>query len=257
MRRETTNRIRFVLEDLLPPILRDSAAFRWLASRVWGGHILRLAEFRARAPYLTEAEYEALYREHPRVHDGTDNSEACILRIAADVTGESVCDVGCGTGALLRRIREARPEIARLTGVDFVVDDAAAIDGVHYVAARIEDLPFADGAFDTVVCTHVIEHVLDYRQAIAELRRIARRRVIIVVPREREYRYSFNPHFNFFPYAHSFLRAVHPSPPEHLCEDIGRDIYYREDRPPAPDIAASSGRDGEARCARHDREQTA
>ena len=54
-------------------------------------------------------------------------------------------------------------------------------------------------------------------------------RVIIVVPREREYRYTFNPHFNFFPYPHSFLRAVHPVPPRYECIDIGRDIYYRED----------------------------
>ena len=64
---------------------------------------------------------------------------------------------------------------------------------------------------------------------LAELRRIARKRVIIVVPREREYRYTFNPHFNFFPYPHSFLRAVHPVPSRYECIDIGRDIYYRED----------------------------
>ena len=111
-----------------------------------------------------------------------------------------------------------------------MVEDAAAIEGVNYVAARIEELPFPDRHFDTVICTHVIEHVLEYRQAIAELRRIAARRLIIVVPREREYLYSFNPHFNFFPYAHSFLRAVHPVPENHVCELIGRDIYYREDR---------------------------
>ena len=50
---------------------------------------------------------------------------------------------------------------------------------------------------------------------------------------EREYRYSFNPHFNFFPYTHSFLRAVHPVPQTHTCVDIGRDIYYCEVRPEA------------------------
>ena len=60
-------------------------------------------------------------------------------------------------------------------------------------------------------------------------RRIARRRLIIVVPREREGIYTFNPHFNFFPYSHSFLRAMIPVPADHVCEDIGRDIYYRED----------------------------
>lgn len=234
MNRETTNRIRFVLEDLLPPVVRDSALFRTVASFAWGSHITRLASFRERAPFLSAEEYEALYRDHPRVHEGTDNSEACIARIVADTVGDSVCDVGCGTGVLLKRIREARGGDGRYTGVDFVVEDAAAIPGVDYVAARIEELPFEDGAFDTVICTHVIEHLLDYRQAIAELRRIAAKRLIIVVPREREYRYSFNPHFNFFPYTHSFLRAMHPVPAAHVCVDVGRDIYYREDREAAP-----------------------
>lgn len=230
MNRETTNRLRFVLEDVLPPLVRDSGLFRGVAKLAWGEHISRLAAFRERAPFLSAEEYETLYRDHPRVHEGTDNSQACIARILADTVGRSVCDVGCGTGVLLKTVRAARGA-GRYTGVDFVVEDAAAIDGVDYVAARIENLPFADGEFDTVICTHVIEHVLEYREAIAELRRVARRRLIIVVPREREYRYSFNPHFNFFPYTHSFLRAVHPVPDSHVCVDIGRDIYYREDRP--------------------------
>ncbi|MDI6838222.1 class I SAM-dependent methyltransferase [Ciceribacter thiooxidans] len=231
MNREATNRIRFIIEDLLPPVLKDSFLFLWMAKRVWGEHIVHLAEFRERAPFLTEEEYEALYRNHPRVHAGTDNSKACIERICQSIAGESVCDVGCGTGALLTSIRDANPALVRLTGVDFVIDDASALPGVEYVAAKIEALPFATGEFDTVVCTHVIEHLLDYRQAVQELRRIARKRLIIVVPREREYRYTFNPHFNFFPYVHSFLRAMHPIPESYHCMDIGRDIYYCEDRP--------------------------
>ncbi|MEI3854146.1 MULTISPECIES: class I SAM-dependent methyltransferase [Ensifer] len=230
MNRETTNRIRFIIEDVIPPVLRDSRLFKGMASLAWGKHIAHLAEFRARAPFLSAGEYEDLYRRHPRVHEGTDNSEACVRKITASIVGDSVCDVGCGTGVLLKRIREANPEVKRLTGVDFAIDDAARIEGVEYRAAMIEDLPFADGEFDTVVCTHVIEHILDYRKAISELRRIARRRLIIVVPREREYRYTFNPHFNFFPYTHSFLRAVYPVPAEHECIDIGRDIFYREDK---------------------------
>jgi SAM-dependent methyltransferase len=230
MNRETTNRIRFVIEDLLPPILRDSRIFLWLAKRVWGGHILHLARFRERAPFLTDEEYAELYRHHPRVHAETDNSKACIDRIITMIDGESVCDVGCGTGALLTHIHVAKPEIKRFVGVDFVIDDADALPGVEYFSAKIEGLPFSDGEFDTVICTHVIEHVLEYQKAIAELRRIARRRLIIVVPRERESRYTFNPHFNFFPYPHSFLRAMHPIPDIHVCEDIGRDIFYCETR---------------------------
>lgn len=53
MRRETTNRIRLVLEELPPPIVRDGAAFRLLASAVWGDYIVRLAKFRDCAAFLT------------------------------------------------------------------------------------------------------------------------------------------------------------------------------------------------------------
>lgn len=239
MRRETTNAIRFVIEDVVPPILRDSIFFRGLARAAWGSHVDDLARFRERAAFLTDAEYEDLYRKHPRVQDETDNSEACVGAIIADVLGPSVCDIGCGTGALLRRIKAARPDLTRLTGVDFSTAPDLADPGIDYHASRIENLPFADGAFDTVICTHVIEHILDYRTAIAELRRVARRRLIIVVPREREYRYTFNPHFNFFPYTHAFLRAMHPVPAAHACRDVGRDIYYHEDiRTHAPADAA-------------------
>ena len=232
MRREMTNRIRYVLEDVVPPVLRDSGLFRAAAGLAWGSHIDHLAKFRERAAFLTDAEYEALYREHPRVHEDTDNSEACIRAIIADVVGAGVVDVGCGTSALLRRVADAHPELAALTGIDFVIDPDLTDERIDYVAAKVESLPFPDKMFDTVICTHVIEHVVDYRAAIAELRRVTRRRLIIVVPREREYRYTFNPHLNFFPYTHSFLRAMMPVPENHVCRNIGRDIYYREDIAP-------------------------
>jgi SAM-dependent methyltransferase len=230
MRREKTNQIRFVLEDLLPPILRDTVLFRSAAALVWGRHIAKLAEFRKSAPFLTPEEYSELYRIHPRVHEDTDNSRACLERIAADAVGESICDVGCGTGAVLRHVREhTATRFTKMVGIDIVAPSEPVGDGIEFVSGWVENLPFADDSFDTVVCTHVIEHILDYRNAIAELRRIARRRLIIVVPREREGLYTFNPHFNFFPYPHSFLRAMIPVPRSHVCEDVGRDIYYRED----------------------------
>jgi ubiquinone/menaquinone biosynthesis C-methylase UbiE len=107
----------------------------------------------------------------------------------------SFCDIGCGTGALLIHVRrEARAPIAELVGIDMIEPEQPIGNGIRFVCGWVENLPFADKSFDTVVCTHVIEHILDLRRAIAELRRIARRRLIIVVPREREGIYTFNPH---------------------------------------------------------------
>ena len=230
MRREATNTIRFVIEDLLPPILRDSALFRVAAGLVFRG-VDAAAQFRRRAPFLTEQEYVSFYRDWPRVHADTDNSSRCLKRIARDVVGRSVCDVGCGSGYLIRHIRDnSLAKVKRLVGVDIVTPKLTENAGIDFFEGKAERLPFADKEFDTVVCTHVLEHILDCRMAIAELRRITAKRLIIVVPMEREGLYTFNPHFHFFPYTHSFLRAMIPVPERHICVRIGRDIYYREDR---------------------------
>ena len=66
---------------------------------------------------------------------------------------------------------------------------------LHYVAADLESpladvrvdltsLPFADGAFDAILCSHVLEHIPDDRAAMRELRRILAPEgwAILVVP---------------------------------------------------------------------------
>jgi ubiquinone/menaquinone biosynthesis C-methylase UbiE len=229
MKRETTNRIRYVLEEVLPPFIRDSAPMRWLFRRYWGPLIDDLESFRANIHHITEAQYDDIYARMPRIQDETDNSTACLERISADLVGESILDVGCGTGFLARLAQQHTD--AKITGVDIYIGQNTRdqTPGVTLKEARIERLPFNDGAFDTVICTHVLEHILDIRIAIAELRRVCSRRLIIVVPREREHRFTFNPHIQFFAYEHSFLRQMIPVPTEHVCDRIGRDIYYRED----------------------------
>jgi len=231
MKRETVNRIRTVLEEVVPPFIRDSGLMRWLFRRHWGPLIDDIETFRERIPFVTPEEYRAIYERMPRVQDETDNSEACLERIDRAIEGETLLDVGCGTGYVLDWIKRRRPGLA-LTGVDFIVEEGtrARAPDIRFMEAHVESLPFGDGAFDTVVCTHVLEHILDFRGALAELRRVARRRLILVVPQEREYRFTFNPHLHFFPYPHSFLRYLTPIPEDHVIESVGRDIFYTEKR---------------------------
>lgn len=228
MNRETTNKIRFVLEELLPPILRDSFLFRWLFRAHWGDRIDKLEKFRRDAPFITDEDYKAVYEDHPRVHDETDNSKACLEAVLNNIVGNSVLDVGCGTGHLLRHLDRYKPGL-ELSGVDIIAPDTGDEDKISFHQAVVERLPFPDASFDTVICTHTLEHILDIRAAIKELRRVRRRRLILVVPKEREYLFTFNPHFHFFPYSHSFLRVLIPVPPAHKCELLGRDIFYLED----------------------------
>jgi SAM-dependent methyltransferase len=47
--------------------------------------------------------------------------------------------------------------------------------GKPFTVADLQDLPFADGSFDFVYCSHLLEHVDDPIQACRELMRVARR----------------------------------------------------------------------------------
>lgn len=231
MKRETTNRIRYILEEWLPPVLRDSRLLKWVCRRYWGKLIDDLQDFRSRAHYVGDKEYYDVYAALPRIQDGTDNSEACIRRIIENLEPGRIADIGCGTGLLLDRMMSAKgTDGFTYAGVDISVDNDTRrqYPNVQFSEAKVEALPFEDNSFDTVICTHVLEHILDIRAAVAELRRICSGTILIVVPKEREYLFTFNPHLHFFPYAHSFLRHMLPVPADAVCELIGRDFFYRE-----------------------------
>lgn len=230
MKREHTNIVRFILEDCLPPAIRDWAPLNRLLSRLSGIDLTKCRQLRESIPNLTPEQLSAFYRSFPRIQEQTDNSLKCVEEILNAVEGSSVCDVGCGTGYLLGRLRELN-FVEELTGVDFSEhDEWKTLKKIEFVQHDIFKLPFQDGRFDTVISTHTLEHVLDIPAAVKELRRICRRKLIIVVPRERESIWSFNPHFHYFPYEHSFLKFLLPLPAHWQIRRLGRDYLYTESR---------------------------
>ena len=91
---------------------------------------------------------------------------------------QSVLDVGCGTGRLLRHARPCYP-MAELVGVDLagrMVATAMAVTpaklAVRYVHARAERLPFSDGVFDLAFATLSLRHWTNLPAGIAELARV-------------------------------------------------------------------------------------
>jgi SAM-dependent methyltransferase len=219
LNRSIVNRLRYVLEDLLPPALRDSRLFYLLMHLVLRGRTRHFVSFRARSPYMKADEYDAYYRSYTPLLEKTDLNDACVSRILTEVVGESVLDAGCGRGYLAELL--AKPGRV-VTALDFQI--ARAVRGA------VELLPFRDAQFDTVICTHTLEHIIAFDRAVAELRRVCRRKLILVVPREREYKYSFNLHVHFFPYPHALLNRLHPLPPIHACEVLDGDLMYVEQR---------------------------
>ena len=62
--------------------------------------------------------------------------------------------------------------LRRIPGIAYLSGDLH--DPEAMVAMDITRLPFGDGAFDVVLCSHVLEHVPDDRKAMAELCRVLR-----------------------------------------------------------------------------------
>jgi 2-polyprenyl-3-methyl-5-hydroxy-6-metoxy-1,4-benzoquinol methylase len=102
---------------------------------------------------------------------------------------QSILDVGCGEGVLTERWAQRLGE-KPVVGLD--LPDAKL--EAEWAARRREnlefrtfdggDLPFADGSFDLVAATEVLEHVPDPERTLAEMARVAARHLLVSVPRE-------------------------------------------------------------------------
>jgi len=94
---------------------------------------------------------------------------------------EAYLDAGCGDGRYLSALPSLGPLPARVVGADIaesILDTArraCARSGVpaKLVRANLEDLPFPDASFDLILCTQVLEHVLDPARGFRELARVA------------------------------------------------------------------------------------
>jgi len=90
--------------------------------------------------------------------------------------GTDLLDVGCGRG----ETRDLTPEGVTWRGVEIVPklihDDVDGMFGIHAI-------PFSDGAFNTVACFDVLEHILpvDTYQGLSELLRVAKDRLFLTI----------------------------------------------------------------------------
>lgn len=112
--------------------------------------------------------------------------------------GFKILDMGCGNG----RHTSAAYQFKDITvvGADLCFDDLKkAEERMDYhdeldahgggdwglSVANILDLPFPDNCFDLVICSEVMEHILDHKSAIKELIRVLKpgNHMVISVPR--------------------------------------------------------------------------
>lgn len=89
-----------------------------------------------------------------------------------------VLDVGCGDGTLALALRAPGYEVhcCDFAGVH------AAREGLAHVTADLRDgLPYASGSLDGIVCSEVLEHLLEPARAIAEFARVLAPNGVLIV----------------------------------------------------------------------------
>ena len=159
------------------------------------------------AKYTTR---NVVYRWH------MDAFQRFLLGMISPAIPNEILDAGCGEGYFAALMQEEFPD-ASVTGLD-ASSGAVAYATQHFgpqikfLEGDLFALPFADNVFDVVVCSEVLEHLDDPARAFAELKRVARKRVVLTVPLE--------PWFKFF---NDLARALR------IAEDPGHVQFWSHD----------------------------
>lgn len=129
---------------------------------------------------MNPADYDAWY-DTPRGRWVGETEYALAARSLQTRPGDSLLDVGCGTGWFTRR---AAADDLMATGLDPNPDwldyaRAHSSPALRWVEGDARALAFADASFDHVLSIAALCFVDDERQAVAESVRVARRRFAI------------------------------------------------------------------------------
>jgi SAM-dependent methyltransferase len=107
---------------------------------------------------------------------------ADLARRAAASSPERVLETAAGTGIVTRQLRDLLPAGSRLTATDLneaMLDIARAKfrpgEEVTFMPADATELPFAEGAFDAVVCQYGVMFFPDKARSHREVRRVLAR----------------------------------------------------------------------------------
>ena len=105
-----------------------------------------------------------------------------IIKLIPDDT-ESLLDCGAGTGIAAAVIRAIWPKMrVMVTDISEESADFWDIRNIPGIVSDSEINPYGDNRFDFVMSSHVLEHVNDPVLFVSEMIRVAKKRVVIVVP---------------------------------------------------------------------------
>jgi SAM-dependent methyltransferase len=139
---------------------------------------------------VTGNTYDKYGSTNPVVRRLMARFEGTLDELFTQADPQSLLDVGCGEGVLTHQWAQHVGDERRVVGID--LDDPAlhaewakrTAPNLEYRVMKAENLPFADGEFDAATAIEVLEHVPDAEHTVAEMARVAKRWLLVSVPRE-------------------------------------------------------------------------
>jgi SAM-dependent methyltransferase len=139
---------------------------------------------------VTGNTYDKYGSTNPVVRRLMAGFEGTLEELFTEASPKTILDVGCGEGVLTHQWAQQLGEGRRVVGID--LDDPAlhaewakrTAPNLEYRVMKAENLPFADGEFDAATAIEVLEHVPDAEHTVAEMARVAKRWLLVSVPRE-------------------------------------------------------------------------
>ncbi|MFL5841030.1 MAG: class I SAM-dependent methyltransferase [Thermoleophilaceae bacterium] len=140
-------------------------------------------------PVPTGNTYDKYGSQNPVVRRLMAGFESTLEQLWDKAAPQSILDVGCGEGVLTAQWADKLGD-GRIVGID--LDDPklkAEWDrrrraNLEYRVEDATNLSFADGEFDMATAIEVLEHVPEPERTVSEMARVAKRWMLVSVPRE-------------------------------------------------------------------------
>ncbi len=104
-----------------------------------------------------------------------------LIDFAIHNAGKKILDVGCANGDYIKILQDNG---FNCTGIDINPEyiDKALEKGLNAYVMRGDNLDFPDNSFDTILLFEVLEHVENPLEVLKELKRVAKKNILITVP---------------------------------------------------------------------------
>jgi 2-polyprenyl-3-methyl-5-hydroxy-6-metoxy-1,4-benzoquinol methylase len=140
-------------------------------------------------PVPTGNTYDKYGSANPVVRRLMAGFESTLDELWQKAAPRSILDVGCGEGVLTEQWADKLRD-GRIVGID--LDDPKLRAewekrrraNLEYRVEDATNLSFADGEFDMATAIEVLEHVPDPERTVSEMARVAKRSLLVSVPRE-------------------------------------------------------------------------